>query len=269
MHRPPTAPVLRSVVCLSLAVLLSACAHINHLRHAQDSFSQGAAAENASRLAAARVDHATATEAAAARGHYAAALLSLKQLDRADIDALKDDQLLGTALSLEALCYWRLGKFDQALERARAALELDEQLFPRDRALLTALPGLIMADQAHGKLADVRSDASADTMAQIRRLVIGDDATPSAPSVESALDDAARQVGSRHPIRKYLLQSRLAAYATYMRAGQLARTDDAVQAVARAKATLIELRDFLRLLKDPEAANTVGFWKNRFSIATL
>jgi hypothetical protein len=55
------------------------------------------------------------------RSGYASALLSLGKLEPKDQQSLQQDSLWSTALSLRALCQWRLGQYDQALNSANQA----------------------------------------------------------------------------------------------------------------------------------------------------
>src|SRR4051812_28872527 len=108
--------VRRTLACCCLALLLalaSGCASVNRLREAHDAFNQAAAVENAQRFDS---NPASATASlSAVRTGYASALLSLDKMESADERSLRQDGLWGTALTLKALCQWRLGQFQQAL----------------------------------------------------------------------------------------------------------------------------------------------------------
>ena len=79
------------------------------------------------------------------RSGYASALLSLEKLaNNQDETRLRKDGLWGSALTLKALSQWRLGQYDQAIATAQLAKQsAGDQTYPRDLALITALPGLV------------------------------------------------------------------------------------------------------------------------------
>ena len=111
---------------------------------------------------------------------------------------------MGDALTLQALCEWRLGQFSNALSTARSAQSsAPEQLFPRDRAISQALPGLIKSDQAYQKILERKP------LTDIEQLLVG--GTGAVADVQ-----AARELVDRdHPVQVYLLQAQLAAYRNF------------------------------------------------------
>src|SRR5258707_1246385 len=118
-----------------ITFLNTGCVNINRLREAQDAFNQSAAAENSVRLEANPAD--TAATLTSVRAGYASALLSLSKLEPKDQHSLQQDGLWGTALTLKALCQWRLGQYSQAMATAAEAQNnATNQLYPRDRAML-------------------------------------------------------------------------------------------------------------------------------------
>lgn len=145
-------------VCLSLIALFAiGCQHVNHLRDAQDSFNQAAALENESKFNPASLSSTQEEAVAAARltslstvkSGYAAALLSLKTMPKDQVKQLKQDKLWGVALTLQALSEWKLGQHAAALKTADLAISsASDQTYPRDAAILQALPGLIRIDVA-------------------------------------------------------------------------------------------------------------------------
>lgn len=208
-------PGKRWSLCLGLvlvfAVGLAACApEANRLREAQAAFSEAAAAENAGRL----------EDAATVTAGYVSAYESLKLLfaDEAAVSSLRDDQLLGVTYALKALTEWKLRKFDKAKESAKKAKTMvPEQLFPRDRALMEAIPGLIKNDQAFALIAE---DGEPAELSECRN---GDRRTICRISalVDSAIEDyqtARSSVAANHPVQLYLLQSQLIAFANLRKA---------------------------------------------------
>jgi tetratricopeptide (TPR) repeat protein len=239
-------------------VAATGCVSVNHLRDAQESFNQAAAAENALRL-----DSTTPLDASgsgtlatwsSARNGYASALRSLEQLEAADRQRLRQDGLWGATLTLKALSEWRLGFFDEALATAAEARETAaEQIYPRDQALLRALPGLIKTDQAYHKI------LRGSPLPEVEALLIGGNGAIS--DIQSARDLAETD----HPLHLYLLQARLAAYRNFQVA--LDRLQDhatvPVDHSARLEANA-DLKELDRLLKTrntgPEGGKLVDYW---------
>ena len=184
-----------------LVVLAVGCASVNHLREAQDSFNQAADAENALRFDAKAAD--AVASLGAVRSGYASALLSLDKLETSkDQTQLRNDGLWGTALTLKAMTQWRLGQFDKAIATAELAKQsASDQIYPRDRAVTTALPGLVKTDQAYNKIL-----LPTTPLADVEALLIGGNGAVA--NLQSARDQAEKD----HPVQIYLLQSQLAAY---------------------------------------------------------
>jgi hypothetical protein len=226
--------VLRLIGIAALLSFGAGCAVVN-LRDAQDAFNQAAAAETLARDAlepiaflsqvtpdgtklegslqgrkATSVSFDPVTELARARAGYAAAVSIISRLedDIRERGRLRQDKLLGVALTLKALAQWRLGLYPEAAATAeRAEQEAGDQIFPRDRALLKALPGLVRNDEAFRKIyrqwpagqrdavfTEVRNllDNSRTILGQARTLIDADD--------------------KRHPVLIYLIQAQLATY---------------------------------------------------------
>src|SRR5262249_33967548 len=152
-----------------LLALTNACTSVNRLREAQDSFNQAAATENAMRFDTKASD--AAAGIISVRSGYASALLSLQMLEGTkEQGQLRNDGLCGTALTLKALTQWRLGQFDNAVATAdQAKQSAGDQIYPRDLALMTALPGLVKTDQAYDKV--LRTNAP---LSEIEALLIGE-----------------------------------------------------------------------------------------------
>ena len=245
---------LRRYVALTAAlVLVSGCAAVNRLREAQDAFNQGAAAENAQRLTPGDATEAV-TALTSVRTSYASALQSLEHLSDREQTSLKNDGLWGAALTLKALCQWRLGEYGKALDSAtEARANTGAQIYPRDQALLVALPGLIKTDQAFAKTHQGQS------LTEINELLVGPN---------GAVNDIAagrNAVGPNHPVQVYLIQGQLAAYRNYMEAAwtlnraTIPATDPARVA---AEANLKALNDVLKALAtgDGERTRLVAYW---------
>lgn len=154
-----------------LFLLLSGCTQLNHLRIAQDHFSDGAALENKSYFG---INEPAAGDPVSPdipadwylsqpspNTYYQMAYQSIKQaLEKPD--ALQNDQLLGQALSLKALCEWKLKRYDAAGQSAQMAhQELRKQQIPlnRDIAVMEAIAGLIANDLAYEAIQDFQQQA--------------------------------------------------------------------------------------------------------------
>jgi hypothetical protein len=205
--RPRWGGALALVVVAALAV---GCASVNHLREAQESFNQAAALETQLRFDAALPEGPTQgplTQSTTIQNGYASALLSLDRLEAKDLERLKQDKLWGNVLALKALAQWKLGLLDRARDTAREGQQAAaDQVFPRDRALLLALPGLIKTDEAFAALqrlpAAPTPEQRAATLKNVQLLVA---------DAGDALDRGRGAVDPGHPVQVYLIQAKLAA----------------------------------------------------------
>lgn len=243
---------------ISIALLLTlaaGCASVNRLREAQDAFNQAAAAENALRFDAKPSD--AIGGLVSVRSGYASALLSLGKLAHSKDEAqLRKDGLWGTALTLKALSQWRLGQFDQAIATAQLARETaGSQIYPRDLALITALPGLVKTDQAYDKA--LRTNT---TLAEVEGLLIGE------RGAVANIQSARGQVDKDHPVQVYLIQAQLAAYRNFQVAfDYLKQHQETVPATHPARAAaneqLKELRRLFTLEQRGQAGlDLINYW---------
>jgi len=193
---------------LVFTLALIGCAQINHLREAQDAFNQAAHAESALRFNPVPNSEAAGLSAAARTG-YASVLVSLDRLDPQEVNRLKQDKLWGNVLALKALAQWRLRLYPQAKKTADAALLLPgDELHPRDRTLMTALPALVRIDQVHHfislrEIKDNEEMSKNDFDPNIRTPLL---------NATTILDKARRLVAPDEPVQIYLIQAQLAAY---------------------------------------------------------
>lgn len=203
-------PRLALAVVLLAAVAGAGCASVNRLREAQDAFNQAAAEENRLRFDATLSEGAAQGQLAQSttiQNGYASALLSLDRLEARDAERLKRDRLWGNVLALRAVAQWRLGLLDQARETAREAQQAGaDQVSPRDRALLLALPGLIKTDEAFAVLQRLPAQPTAAqreaALRNVRALVT---------DAAEAIDRGRGAAEAGHPVQLYLVQARLAA----------------------------------------------------------
>lgn len=193
----PGLKISRLFLIISMVFVFSAgcVSHITELREAQKEFNQAASLENQLRLAPFRSD------AVIIKGQADASyLLSLKILDNLlekKKDALVQDRLIGTAYTLKALAEWRLKRYSDALETANTVTENHkDSLFPRDRALIKALRGLIKNDQAYIHM--MKRDYSYEKILYLLRDAIND------------IQDAIAITPSEHDLRVYFIISELA-----------------------------------------------------------
>jgi hypothetical protein len=258
IHRPLPSLLRQSLVTLSLVLSLFAagCQTVSSLREAQDTFNRAAAAENALRLDLNRpLDGAGADTMigfGAVRNGYSSALLVLNRITSESADKLRNDQLLGDALTLKALCEWRLGQFSKAIATAQSTQNAAaDQLFPRDRALLRALPGLIKTDQAYQKIMERKP------LPEIEQLLV------SGNGAVADVQEAREGVDRDHPVQTFLLQAQLAAYRNYTVAVFRLNNNGAVPVdhPARAKANT-HLKELDRLCKATGVSpNLVNYWQ--------
>ena len=246
--------IITGVSIALLAVIIAGCASTNRLREAQDAFNQAAAAENALRFDAKASD--AVTSLGAVRSGYASALLSLDKLENSkDESRLRSDGLWGTALTLKALTQWRLGQFDKAIATADLAKQnAGNQTYPRDQAVVAALPGLVKTDQAYSKILLTNSP-----LADVEALLIG------ASGAVANIQRGREQVEKDHPVQVYLLQAQLSAYRNFQVAHDRLNNHATVPAdhPARtgANAQLKELDRLLKLQKTGQGgANLVTYW---------
>jgi len=252
LRRYTVPDLVRATISLALILFLTGCASVNHLREAQDAFNQAAATENSARFESNPAD--SAATLSSVRSGYASALLSLTKLDSKDQLTLHQDGLWGTVLTLKALCQWRLAQYSNALDSAEEARKNPDQLYPRDRALLSALPGLIKTDQAYAKSLITNS-----SLADIEALLVG-------PNGAVANIQSARELADKdHPVQVYLVQAQLAAYRNFTIALDRLNNHSVVPenhpAVANAALQLRELDRLLRLqIGNTSNQQLVNYW---------
>ena len=207
--------VLQALTIIAIGLALGGCGGTGQMRKAQDAFSEAARIENQQHMAPETLiiaDPAAVGPAAdlvdgqldraSARRLYEQALAHLEGMDAQELEQLGRDHLLGAKMTLEALVYWRLGKFDEARRLAAAArAHADEQIYPRDRAMLNALPGLIKNDEAARKIAALEQgpESFQAVDALLQEAVVD-------------LQSGRRLVGQGHPVNIYLIQAQLVAY---------------------------------------------------------
>jgi len=206
--------------CLACITGLVGCVeNAKAVRDAQAAFSRAATIENRSLLGDAQAVQGS-TEAAT---NYRMAATTMQKLVSNKGGDLKKDNLLCTAMTIEALSWWRLGDNDAALDVANKASNCSDAPAgtqpARDLALFQALPGLIRIDQANKKIsASSGNDLQFDDVMTL----LGD--------ANAILQTTRNQVGTGHPLQLYLIQSQMAVvrnwqFAIYKRNFNLNRLD--------------------------------------------
>jgi len=215
----------RLPIILLVLIALAACSGLGgarRLRDAQDEFNEGARLENRLRYESAFRQYGPSVKSQTDIGvpavdrpeqHYAAALEILASIREPEAKALANDKLLGTKLTLEALCQWKLGRGTAAVSLADTALaNLDPEREPRDWVIARTLPALVLNDEAYAGIPDsftTKNEAQFAAVAQ--RLLTAD------KSALFFINEAGQRAQDR-PIEIWLLQVELAVYANWLKA---------------------------------------------------
>jgi hypothetical protein len=249
-----------AAISFSLAVILqlAACgvSHIQTLREAEQTFSRAAELDNRERLDATA---AAAVAGGAASGYRVAEKLA-GELIAGNSNELRQDNLLCTAYLIEALSLWRLGEQDAAVRVAEqgkdCAQAASRDAVPRDRALLYAVPGLVRIDQANALA--LNATASEEEFDRAKTEIV---------RALTILEEAEAMISPDHPVRGYLMYSRLAA----LRGWQVAitrekladprRGQELVAFNEQAKKTWLAYRYFTKCQLDREGDPSVEKWR--------
>lgn len=225
---------------LLLLILCSySCARLNYLDQAQNAFNQGASLEtnlsfgNPTDLqqpySAGNQTMSWATPDLCYHMAYAYVNKALSKESQ-----LKADGVLANAYALRALSGWKLGLHTQATESALAAkiaLQDSEVPLPREAALMTALEGLILADQAYAGVQQLKAEQqnrattpntteALNLMANIRqqyeRDIINSGGNGKIEKALTILDNAKKEVPGRPELQNYFVMCQLAALKTWL-----------------------------------------------------
>lgn len=274
------------IILVGIIYLSAGCANItsvNHLHQAQKAFNNAAEIENKSRFVPDELigkDKVNLVmELSAARSEYAAALVILQQMPDEEKQMLVNDKLWGVKLTLEGLTLWRLGKYEEVVKIIdRAEKESKDQIYPRDAALLTALPGLIKIDLAYQEILEVKGEDNTQKKKVLddltKRLVEMDGTKKRVEwSAVQHLNEARGKVNKAHSVNSYLIQSQLAAYRNYKVAYTLISDEDhkSVSADSKykeeAEYNLHDLKALITKLKDSVTSDKlVDQWSIRCNI---
>ncbi len=197
----------RAFMFVAVVALATACAapHAQQVRKAQDALSAGAAIETRVRFS----DTASlASVTDSPDPHYADAVRLIDDALKDSKEALQADSLYGTALTVQAVASWRLGKTTEANAAALKVVTLadaegsSKAVFPRDEALCRALPTLILIDALGRSVAKIDR---ADVPGSLAKLVAILDA---GAKYRAALAKVAElPIIAGHPFQVYLAQS--------------------------------------------------------------
>lgn len=170
----------------------------------------------------------------APRGKYLEALKTADDLISKNAGQLSIDRLLGSAYTIKALSHWKVGQYAEAQRSATLALgefsryeQAGEAAFVREKAVMTALPGLIKLDTCFRAMREQSFASREDLEGSIYRV---DDKgrTYHVAAALTILEDAKSQASEGHPVRDYLLFAQLAGIKTWFDA--LAKVDRAGKA---------------------------------------
>lgn len=224
---------------LFLLWLCCSCAQLNYLDQAQNAFNQGASLEtnlSFGEPALLGQPSAAGSQAMSLATPDLCYRLAYAQVNKALLQdsKLKADGVLVNAHSLRALSAWKLGLYAQATESALAAkiaLQDSDVPLPREAAMMTALEGLIQADQAFVAVQKFKLDNQTRStspnasealtlMANIRKQYEADitnsSGTGKIDKALSTLDKAKLEVAGRADIQIYFIMSQLAALKTWL-----------------------------------------------------
>jgi hypothetical protein len=202
---------MKFLIPFIIALTLSSCASINHVREAQSAFSDAASVDNS-----ARFEPGFAEQSLAASAGYAAAIVSVENLegDSKALQQARDDQLYGVALAIKSMSHWRLDNWQQAMDASTQALE--EPLGSRDQALMKAMPGLIKNDQAYAQLSTRTFSCDGFDNSMPAKLECSDanfdGVIEQLTGAFTDLNQARESAPANHPVRGYLAFSALATW---------------------------------------------------------
>lgn len=236
--------VFQFFAAIALFVTATGCAGLKDYKNAQDAFNLGANLEMKQRTQAAATDLPASPDLEKMFPSSVEPDLSLKpvayyqsaydQVTKAlkSSDKLKSSDVLGEALAIKSLAAWKLKKYEEAREAAKAAsaeLDAEQDAGARDKALMAAMSGLIAIDLAH------------DTILKMNQLLLAKAEHPEQVTPEQAaalyeqskmhfeqfvfsrqisrnaiwqgiqtIDEAKMKAEPTHEIQRYLLMAQLA-----------------------------------------------------------
>lgn len=193
-------------------VFMSSCApaYQKDLSNSYKLYNQAVTAETAYRVQQLEKEMVNANSDATKTEFQAAydAINSVVTKHQADLG--KDD-LYGNVLALKAMSELNLAKYTDATNSASQALTYlgssKSSKKSRDNALMTAIPGLIKANQLYTKMPTDGKKISSGAYTNLADM---------ARSALSDLDAGRKTVDASHPVNEYLLMSKLAVYKNWL-----------------------------------------------------
>ncbi len=146
-----------------------------------------------------------------AKADYRIALDTIKSFVRQYKDDLVKDNLYGNVLSLKAMCQYGIENYNGAVATASEAMPYlktssnDEK--SRDFALMTAMPGLVKANQLYEKMPKSKKKVEASLYNDIAAL---------GQSAVNDLEAGRKTVDAKHPVNEYLLNAKLGVYKNWL-----------------------------------------------------
>ncbi len=237
-------------------MFLTGCgSYISKYRKAQDQFNLAAEADNRMKFSLENPES-RFTDLANISTNYALAYKYISDILGNKKKELEKDNLYGSALTIKGLCEWKLGKFDKARNTSQEALKYFDQskteVFTRDIAVMTALPGLTRADQAYYH---TMSDSSSKSY---------DDIEDFCENAISEFKNARNAAGYNHPVQVFLIMSELAVYCTWRKA-TFEKLDSSSIAIDKRKEIRKNYKPVLEKLKElaGEDSDAYKFWSSR------
>ncbi len=206
------------LLLLTAALLLPSCA-LRHLDLAQKAFNEGAQIENRQRFDPQADIFVSPTLSYATAYRYVSKAVK-KQ------NKLQKNHVLGNALTLQALCEWKLNDYKAAKATARNALQALQMLeseegirMARDETLMQALPDLLVLDQVRSRLFAFHEGAvNFQAAKQQYQEQVYDNESEAAAVLETALNSLQQikpSAGASAELETYLVLVQLAGLKTW------------------------------------------------------
>ncbi len=232
-----------SFFLFTLLLLLSACVpYLTHYNKAQESFNEAAELDNKLKL---KIEDEEDFELLSPKSQvqikYLTALNAIDKVLRGNTGKLQQDGLLASAYTIKALSEWKTERYDASIATARNGLSAlakaksaGMKAMPRDAAILTAIPGLIKADQAADMVKAPQEQRNYENIAN---------------KVQNGLNDidvALEQAPKGHPVKKYLYTVKLAMLETWLTASADLKGDTGREASQKIMKMQKEVRDLMK-----------------------
>ena len=231
-----------SFFLFTLLLLLSACApYLTHYNTAQENFNEAATLDNELKLKVSDENFELLSPESQVQIKYLTALNSIEKVLRGNASQLQQDGLLASAYTIKALSEWKVERYDASITTARNGLaalakakSAGMKAMPRDAAILTAIPGLIKADQAAAMVKAPQEQRNYENIAT---------------AVQNGLNDinaALGQAPEGHPVKKYLYTVKLAMLETWLTASADLKGDAGREASQKIMKMQKEVREMMK-----------------------